>query len=391
MIFALVYLVTQMTFKLFFPDRYGPDKEVTGIMLRPVDDTVKGQHHPILSIRNKTDKDFALINRCPMPPVDVWKVEGATPTQLIANGTALPCKYPGVVLAGETVQIDLGPWKYSLFSEYGDYVVALPEVEGAPEGSQLEAEFNIYEAGVMTQVFRTFITKPLLNLLIFIASITPGYSLGIAIIIVTILVKLLLFVPTQHAMEGQRKMQAIQPKMDALKAKHKDNPQKLQEETMKIWKENKVNPMQSCLPMLIQFPILIGLFFTIRDGSVLALSQHLLYAPYQDLSWTFGMQFLGLDLAKPNVYILPPMLMIMQFYQMKLSFAINKKKQEKSGVKKKDGEKATQQEMQQKMMQYGLPLMIGFFAIRFPAAVSLYWGVSTVFAIFQQLYVNRKE
>jgi YidC/Oxa1 family membrane protein insertase len=83
--------------------------------------------------------------------------------------------------------------------------------------------------------------------------------------------------------------------------------------------------------------------------------------------------------------------MIMQFYQMKLSFAINKKKQEKSGVKKKDGEKATQQEMQQKMMQYGLPLMIGFFAIRFPAAVSLYWGVSTVFAIFQQLYVNRKE
>jgi YidC/Oxa1 family membrane protein insertase len=224
--------------------------------------------------------------------------------------------------------------------------------------------------------------------LIFIASLTPGYNLGIAIILVTIIVKLILFIPTQHAMEGQRKMQAVQPKMDAMKAKYKDDPKKMQEETMKLWKEHGVNPMQSCLPMLIQFPILIGLFFTIRDGSVLALSEHLLYAPYQNLTWDFGTQFLGMDLTVPNVMVMPILLVVMQFFQMKLSFAMNKKKQDNQGKKK--NEKASQQEMQQKIMMYGLPLMIGFFAIKYPAAVSLYWAASTVFAIGQQVFVNKK-
>jgi YidC/Oxa1 family membrane protein insertase len=378
-----------MAFQYFFPERYGPEKNISGVILQAVDKTVKGQHHPILVVKNRSETDLILEDRCPMPPVDVWKIEGETRTQLLTEETALPCEALTEVLAGETAQMDLGPWKYSLFSEYGTYEVQLPVHEELDEGP---IQFSIYEAGVMTQIFRTFITKPLLNGLIFIASLTPGYNLGIAIIIVTLIVKLILFMPTQHAMEGQRKMQAVQPKMDAMKAKYKDNPKKMQEETMKLWKEHGVNPMQSCLPMLIQFPILIGLFFTIRDGAVLALSEHLLYAPYQNLSWDFGTQFLGMDLTVPNVMVMPILLVVMQFFQMKLSFAANKKKTDvasaASGKKKK--EKASQQEIQQKVMMYGLPLMIGFFAIKFPAAVSLYWAASTVFAVGQQVFVNRK-
>ena len=95
-----------------------------------------------------------------------------------------------------------------------------------------------------------------------------------------------------------------------------------------------------------------------------------------------------MDLTVPNVTVMPILLVVMQFFQMKLSFAHNKKKQGDQG-KKKD-QKASQQEMQQKMMMYGLPLMIGFFAIQFPAAVSLYWAASTVFAVGQQVFVNRK-
>jgi len=75
--------------------------------------------------------------------------------------------------------------------------------------------------------------------------------------------------------------------------------------------------------------------------------------------------------------------------QMKLTFAIAKKKNEKEGKEKK--KETSQQDMQQRMMLYGLPIMIGVFAFQFPAAVSLYWGVSTVFAIGQQVVVNRKE
>lgn len=390
-IFLLVYMTTQMSFRYFFPDRYGPEKGISSVMLQATDKTVKGQHHPILVVKNRTETDLVLEDRCPMPPVKVWKVgkvgNEESKIELTTEETALPCVALTEVKAGETAQVDLGPWKYSLFNEYGTYEVQLPIAENL---EQVTAQFSIYEVGVMTQLFRTFITKPLLNGLIFVASMTPGYNLGVAIILLTIIVKLILFMPTQHAMEGQRKMQAVQPKMDAMKAKYKDNPKKLQEETMKLWKEHKVNPMQSCLPMLIQFPILIGLFFTIRDGSILALSEHLLYAPYQNLAWDFGTMFLGMDLKEPNVMVMPILLVGMQFYQMKLSFAMNKKKEEKSGTKKKK-ETASQQEMQQKMMMYGLPLMIGFFAIQFPAAVSLYWAASTVFAIGQQVYVNKKS
>ena len=399
-IFAVVYLLTQLTMKYVFPERYGNAEPRTGVMMNMVDATVKGQHHPDITITNATDTALILEDRCPMPPVLAWKVQAdGERMPLETTETALPCTPLTSIAAGETVTVSLAPWKYSLFDDYGTYELELPAPEGTEVGV-VDAEsqyregvitrFNYYEVGVVTQLFRTFITKPLLNGLILIASVMPGYNLGLAIIILTVIVKLLLFVPTQHALEGQRKMQLVQPKMDALKKKYKDDPKKMQEETMKIWKEFGVNPMQSCLPMLVQFPILIGLFFTIRDGSILALSQHLLYEPYQNLSWTFGTNFLGLSLTKPSVYIFPPLLMVMQFLQMKLSFAINKKKQEKQG-KKQEKETMSQQEIQQKVMMYGLPLMIGFFAIRFPAAVSLYWGVSTVFAIFQQLYVNRKD
>ncbi len=407
-IFALVYLGTQMALKYFFPDQYGSEKSVTGVILEPADSTVKGQHHPVLLIKNKTEKDRALEDRCPMPPVHVWKVtENGEKTQLITQDTVLPCVSLTQVPAGETATADLAPWKYSLFDEYGIYEVELPVPEGtalqtADPGSASRSEvitrFTIYEPGILTQLFRTFVTKPLLNGFVFIASHTPDHNLGIAVILLTIVVKLLLFIPTQHAMEGQRKMQAVQPKMDALRAKYKDDPKKMQEETMKIWKEHKVNPMQSCLPLLVQFPILIGLFYTVRDGSILALSKHLLYAPYQHLTWSFGTQFLGMDLLVPNIYVMPILLVALQFAQMKLSFAISDRKKEKSASAKASADKQekndapmTQQEIQQRVMMYGLPLMIGFFAISFPAAVSLYWGVSTVFAILQQLYVNRKD
>lgn len=402
LIFAIVYLLTQFALKTFFPDKYGAENVPQGIILSPVDATVKGGHHPLLTLKNKTEDDLVLADRCAkgLPPVDVFFVDNPEESDEVVRplepkeDVAIPCDALTNVPAGGKVQIDLASWKYSLFDEYGTYEVRLP-IEGTEE-DELTTRLSIHEAGTITKIFRTFITRPFLNFLIFIASLLPGYSLGAAIIILTIIVKLLLFFPTQHALEGQKRMQAVQPKLEEVKRKFKDDPQRFHQETMKIWKEYKVNPLQSCLPMLIQFPILIGLFFVIRDGSVLELSRHLIYEPYQDLPWTFGTNFLGLDLLKPNIYFMPPLLVALQFTQMKLSFAISKRKKEKEKVidvgkkKEKKKEPASQQEMQQKMMLYGLPLLIGVFAIQFPAAVSLYWGISTVFAIGQQLVVNRK-
>jgi YidC/Oxa1 family membrane protein insertase len=299
---------------------------------------------------------------------------------------------------GASAQVDLGPWKYSLFSKLQTYEVRLPSeaklvsASGAvlPTSGTLAARVTLYEAGPFTKLFRAFVTKPFLNFLIFVASILPGHSLGVAIIILTLVVKFLLYLPTQHSLEGQKKMQKAQPLLDEIRHRYKDDPKRMQEETMKVWKEHGINPFQSCLPLLIQLPVLIGVFYVVRDGSVLALSRHLIYPFYQHLDWTFGTTFLGLDLLKSNAFLFAPLLVVLQFIQMKLSFAIARRKREQVGGAKPSTEAEKSQQLQQKMMLYGLPLMIGVFAFQFPAAVSLYWGVSTVFAIGQQLVVNRK-
>jgi YidC/Oxa1 family membrane protein insertase len=399
LIFAIVYLGTQIIVRTYFPQYTKEGVAQPPIVLRMQDATVKSGHHPVLMLRNNTEHPLFIASRCPRAPVDVYFGEetvAVDPAQELETGeTSVSCQGIADIAAGEEGAIDLAPWKYTVFSGNGQYIAVLqvPPQSAAQTGATLSVPFSVYPAGWMTRVFRAFVSKPLLNALVFIASVAPRHDLAIAIIVLTIVVKLLLFIPTQHGLEGQKKLQALQPKLDELRKKYKGDQQRVNEETMKLWKEHKINPFQSCLPIFIQFPILIGLFYAVRDGSHLALSQHLLYAPYRDLAWTFGTSFFGMDLLKPSLYLFPPLLVVMQFLQMKLTFAIaERKKKAKEGATEKPKEKQpmSQQEMQQKMMLYVLPLMIGFFAVKFPAAVSLYWGVSTLFAIGQQIVVNRK-
>ncbi|MBU0766336.1 YidC/Oxa1 family membrane protein insertase [Patescibacteria group bacterium] len=392
-LFLALYLLTQFALKQFFPDTFSKDTNgATGVVLSMQDATVKGDHHPVMIIKNHTEETLILEDTCHNPPVIVVRVneEGEEEALLSTEENAVPCVPLTEIESGGKVIYELSPWKYSLFSEFGTYRLMLPVGSEIQESSPV-VEFSIHEAGPVTKMFRAFISKPLLNLLILIASFMPGYNLGLAIIILTVLVKLVLFIPTQKGLEGQRRMQAVQPKLEEIKKKYKDDPKRMQAETMKVWKEHNVNPMQSCLPILIQMPVLIGLFFVIRDGSVLELSRHLIYGAYQDLSWTWGTNFLGLHLTEPNIYVMPPLLVVLQFAQMKLSFAISKKKKETKETKESKVEKKDPQAMQQRVMLYGLPFMIGFFALKFPAAVSLYWAVSTLFAVGQQLVVNRRE
>lgn len=403
LIFAIVYLGVQMGTRILFPDKFAPaEEQAATLLLTAQDPTVKSGHHPVLVLKNKTEHELSVPDRCPTPSVDLFFRENGAPEAsdepIAVTESDTPCAAVSAISAGKEGLIDLGSWKYTAFSRNGIYTarLTLPPQAAAATGAVLTTSFTMYEAGWATQVFRAFVSKPLLNFLVFIASLIPGYNLGIAIIILTVIIKLLLFIPTQHGLEGQKKLQAIQPKIEEVRKRYPGDQQKINEETMKLWKEYKVNPFQSCLPILIQFPILIGLFYAVRDGSHLALSSHLLYAPYKDLPWTFGTMFLGFDLLQPSVYVFPPLLVALQFLQMKLSFAMAKKKKDAKDAKEgkaiepKEKQPMSQQDIQQKMMLYVLPFMIGFFAIKFPAAVSLYWGVSTVFAIGQQIVVNRK-
>lgn len=384
LIFIGVYLLLQLGMRTFFPTPAAT--VVSHVTLSAERASLRLGHHPVMKLKNDTPNAITLPARCPAAPFDVFAVRGTGATALLATETAVPCPGETVVPAGETASISLAPWKYVLFGEAGTYDVRLPAELAALAGTggTVHATVTMTDPGVLVQMFRAFVTKPLLNLLVFIASLTPGNNLGIAIITLTVLVKLLLFFPTQHAMEGQRKMQLLQPKMEEVRQKYKGDAQKINTETMKLWKENGVNPFQSCLPVLLQFPVLIGLFFVIRDGSVFALAREFLYCPYQGIDFQFGQHFLGLDLTVPSKVLFPVLLVTLQFLQMKLTFHIAKRK------KAPDQKTDSAADAQQKVMLYVLPLMIGFFAFQFPMAVSLYWAVSTVFGIGQQLMVNRK-
>lgn len=393
--FVVLFLVTNYALNYFFPKNTETQPTVT---LKMEAASVREGNDPVVIIQNGTDKDLTLPNRCPQPPVDITSIESKNGqevrTDLMANQSALPCEELNLVKAHASVRVNLASWKYALLENAGTYEAGLDLPEGFAAGNadnHASVQFRMTEPGFFTKLFRTFVSKPLYNGLIFIASWVPGHNLGVAIILLTIVVKLILLVPNQHALEGQRKLQLLQPRMDEIKKKFPNDATRVQEETMKLWKEMKINPLQSCLPTFLQLPILIGLFFVIRSGVSIETSKHLLYSFYSSLpAGYFGHMFLGFDLLKPSIYVMPPLLVILQFIQMKMMMAKAKKKDEI--VIQPQGKKSWMPELdQQTIMTYIMPLMIGFFAIKFPAAVSLYWGISTLFGIAQQWYVLREK
>src|SRR3989344_8315591 len=118
----------------------------------------------------------------------------------------------------------------------------------------------------MGEFFNTILTQPLLNVLIWLYNILPGNDIGLAIIVLTLLIRALLYPSFQKSLRAQRELQQLQPKLDELKQKHKDDQAAQAKAMMEFYKENKISPFSSCLPLLIQLPILIALFLALRTG-----------------------------------------------------------------------------------------------------------------------------
>ena len=191
-------------------------------------------------------------------------------------------------------------------------------------------------------------------------------SFGIAIILLTIVVRLVFWPLTHKSTVGMRKMQEIQPKLKALQAKFKGNPQRLQQETWQLYRTEKVNPMSSCLPMLVQIPVFIALF------NVLRASVELRYAPFlwiADLSEPEGLFASWFPFGGLN--ILPILMAATMALQSWLT-------------------PSTGDKNQQRMMMVMMPLMMLFMFYSFPAALSLYWTLSQVFSIVQMWYIRKK-
>ena len=209
-----------------------------------------------------------------------------------------------------------------------------------------------------------WICYPIVWVLHFFNSLIPNY--GIAIILLTILVRLIFWPLTHKSTVGMKKMQELQPKMKEIQAKFKDNPQRLQQETWALYRSEKVNPMSSCLPMLVQIPVFIALFNVLRSAVELR------YAPFLwigDLSEPEGL--LAAYLPFGGLNILPIL--------MAVSTALQ------SAFTPSTGDKN-----QQKMMMVIMPVMMLVMFYSFPSALSLYWFLSNLFSIVQMWCIRRK-
>lgn len=211
-----------------------------------------------------------------------------------------------------------------------------------------------------------------------------------AIIVFTILVKsamLPLTIAQNKSMDG---MNEIQPKLKELQTKYKNNPEKLNALTMQLYKEHNVNPMMGCLPLLIQFPIIIALFNVLREPVKYVFgTEQAFAAAEQAFFWLPNM-------TVPDViviggvtlpFILPVLAAVSTFLDTKFmqgKQAEADKKRKEENKKKGIVEQPNPMETTNKVMLYMIPCMILFWGVSFPAGLSLYWAVSNVYSIVQR-------
>ena len=235
----------------------------------------------------------------------------------------------------------------------------------------------------MVQLFNTVLYQPIFNLLIFFYNIVPGHDIGLAIIALTILVKLILLPLSLQSVKSQKALQDLQPKIEELKNKYKDDKEKLAAETMKLYKEQKVNPLSSCFPLLIQFPFLIAVYQAFRIG-LTTNDFHLLYSFVQSPGQINPMAFGFLDLAKPSI-ALAILSGVAQYFQTQM--LSTKKPELKSPGSKDEGMLASMN----KSMLYFMPIMTIVIGLQLPGGLTFYWFLTTVLTGLQQKIMFRKK
>ena len=275
----------------------------------------------------------------------VYSPSGATGANAPRTGITGSAGYAfGIVPAGDSKSFDF------------DYFV------GPKEFKRLQALGNEKDL-VMQFGFLSFISKLLLAFMYAIHAFVPNW--GVSIVIMTICIKLIFWPLTAKASRSQKRMASIQGPMAELKEKYKDNPQKMQQETLKLFREHQVNPVAGCLPLFIQMPIFLGLFYMLRTASELR------YEPFLWIS----------DLSQPDTImeiagfplnVLPLLMAVTMYFQMSM-MPVN------------PAADATQQ----KIFKF-LPFVFLIFLYGFSSGLVLYWTVQNILTIVQQKITNSR-
>jgi YidC/Oxa1 family membrane protein insertase len=238
-------------------------------------------------------------------------------------------------------------------------------------------------------MFDAIFVQPLTNILFLIYGLIPGHDFGVAIIILTMLIRFALWPVLAKQLHSQKKMQALQPEIARIRAETKGDKQKESAALMELYREKEINPLASCLPLLIQLPFLIGLFAVFsRVTQGVDVWEPLLYAPIKNLPYIqqviqdpslFSATLFGVvDLAAKKNIILAILAGATQYYQV---YQITPK------VTDPNDPTASAN----KIMVWMFPLLTAWIGYTMIAALPLYWAVSNSVSILQQTIIMREE
>ncbi|KKU48690.1 hypothetical protein A3H10_00915 [Candidatus Uhrbacteria bacterium RIFCSPLOWO2_12_FULL_46_10] len=279
------------------------------------------------------------------------------------------------------------PSKNTGLTAYGLRLFGFPGVTPGALAALITCRLTSQSTAMWSAVvsfYTTFFYEPLFNLLVLIYNILPGHDLAVAIVVLTLITRVVLYPISHWSIRKQKMLQDLQPKLEALKAQYKDSREKQAEAQMKLFKDEKVNPLSSCLPTLLQLPFFIALFQVFQNG----LKPESLSVLYPFVSNPGGLNPIGLwgllDLSHRNI----PLILLMgaaQFWQGHMLLQ-RRPPIHTGGAKDEDMTVLMNQQM-----TYLMPLVIMGFSWTFPAGVALYWFMTTLFMALQQWYIFHKD
>jgi len=234
---------------------------------------------------------------------------------------------------------------------------------------------------LLINAFNLILYQPLFNALVFLYQYLPGRDFGVAVIILTILIRIILYPLMVQSIKSQKVLSELQPKIQEIQSKYKDDKEKQARATMELYQKEKINPFGGCLPLLLQLPILIALYQVFWKGlRPEAMTNLYSFIPNPG---SIDPTFFGLINLGQASLILALLAGITQFFQTKMITP-------KTAKVKKGDQMSQFSGMMQKQMLYFFPIFTVFILWRLPAAIALYWIITALFSIGQQYLIFKK-
>ena len=235
-------------------------------------------------------------------------------------------------------------------------------------------------------MFSTLFYNPIYNLLVLVIDKIPGGDVGLATIIVTCIVKVILFPLSKQATKTQLKMKLLEPEIQKIKEQYGKNREEFGRKTLEFYRKNELNPFASFFLILIQLPVIIALAYIFISGGLPSIKSELLYS-FVTVPTVVSTMFLGLVDVSSRSFILSVLAGLAQFIQIRLSVpAYKKPEQVSSGTPSFSDDLARSMNVQ---MRYVMPVFMFLVCLSVSGAVALYWITGSVFTIGQELYFRR--